>query len=73
MRLFATYRFGCAVVPGLRSPVLLRFARNDTRNGRHCEEQSDEAISIGLSAQALRVFGLDGGVIVDELTPDERV
>jgi hypothetical protein len=42
-------------------------------NGRHCEERSDEAISIGLSAQALRVFGLDGGVIVDELTPDERV
>src|SRR5258708_7520941 len=30
---------------GLQPPRWLRFARNDTSNGCHCEERSDEAIS----------------------------
>src|SRR6266436_5814799 len=70
MRLFATYRFGCAGIPGLRSPRLLRFARNDNPNGRHCEEWSDEAISmrgsmggvIGLVPTARISAGKAGGV-----------
>jgi hypothetical protein len=38
----AIERIKAAVGP-LR-PRLLRFARNDTSNGCHCEERSDEAI-----------------------------
>jgi acyl phosphate:glycerol-3-phosphate acyltransferase len=35
---------------------LLRFARNDTARGCHCEERSDDAISIGLVGLAMNAI-----------------
>jgi hypothetical protein len=34
---------------------LLRFARNDSTKSRHCEERSDEAISMGNEVELRRM------------------
>jgi len=46
---------------------LLRFARNETANGCHCEERSDEAICAGLKLLVqIAPFGIKP---VDEIDP----